>query len=155
MPKVELIYDHDCPNVEAAREQLRRAFQKLGQPPDWQEWNRAASSSPDYARQYGSPTILVDGKDVTGALPQEGDDSCRVYPSPRDGFQRVPTVDVIASTVRNGVTPSETDGGLRSWLTVLPAVGVAMLPNLTCPACWPAYAGLLSTIGLGFLTETT
>jgi hypothetical protein len=26
-----------------------------------------------------------------------------------------------------------------------------MLPKLACPACWPAYAGLLSSIGLGFL----
>jgi hypothetical protein len=35
MPKVELIYDDDCPNVEAARQQLRRAFQELGQSPAW------------------------------------------------------------------------------------------------------------------------
>jgi hypothetical protein len=26
-----------------------------------------------------------------------------------------------------------------------------MLPKLACPACWPAYAGLLTSIGLGFL----
>jgi hypothetical protein len=26
-----------------------------------------------------------------------------------------------------------------------------MLPKPACPACWPAYAGLLSSIGLGFL----
>ena len=34
---------------------------------------------------------------------------------------------------------------------ILPGVGVALLPKLTCPMCWPAYAGLLSTLGLGFL----
>ena len=33
----------------------------------------------------------------------------------------------------------------------LPGLGVALLPKLTCPMCWPAYAGLLSTLGLGFL----
>lgn len=33
----------------------------------------------------------------------------------------------------------------------LPGVGVALLPKLTCPMCWPAYAGLLTTLGLGFL----
>lgn len=33
----------------------------------------------------------------------------------------------------------------------LPGVGISMLPKLACPACWPAYAGLLSSIGLGFL----
>lgn len=34
---------------------------------------------------------------------------------------------------------------------VLPGVGVTLLPKLTCPLCWPAYAGLLTTLGLGFL----
>ncbi|MEJ2452322.1 MAG: hypothetical protein P8047_16965 [Gammaproteobacteria bacterium] len=36
----------------------------------------------------------------------------------------------------------------------LPTVGVALLPKLTCPACWPAYAGLLSTMGIGFFDYT-
>jgi hypothetical protein len=36
---------------------------------------------------------------------------------------------------------------------VLPGVGSALLPKLACPACWPAYAGLLSAAGLGALIE--
>lgn len=36
----------------------------------------------------------------------------------------------------------------------LPTVAVALLPKLTCPACWPAYAGLLSSMGLGFFNYT-
>lgn len=43
----------------------------------------------------------------------------------------------------------------RSWLAVVPAVGVALLPNMVCPACWPAYMGLLSSFGLGFMVKTT
>jgi len=42
----------------------------------------------------------------------------------------------------------------RTWkngLLALPSVGASMLPKLACPACWPAYAGLLSSVGLGFL----
>src|SRR5260370_37836032 len=45
----------------------------------------------------------------------------------------------------------------RTWkqsLLALPGVGVAILPKLACPLCWPAYAGLLSSIGLGFLIST-
>lgn len=72
MSNVELIFDAHCPHVEAARQQLRQVFQKLGQPPDWQEWDRAAPSSPQHVRQYGSPTILIDGKDVIGAAPSDG-----------------------------------------------------------------------------------
>lgn len=32
--------------------------------------------------------------------------------------------------------------------------GVAALPVLTCPACWPLYAGLLSALGLSFVDYT-
>ncbi len=42
----------------------------------------------------------------------------------------------------------------RAWkqgLLALPGVSVSMLPKLACPACWPAYAGLLASVGLGFL----
>src|SRR5258707_11756542 len=45
----------------------------------------------------------------------------------------------------------------RTWkqsLLALPGVGVPMLPKLACPACWPAYAGLLSSVGLGFFIST-
>lgn len=36
-------------------------------------------------------------------------------------------------------------------LLTIPGVGILLLPKLACPLCWPAYAGLLSSIGLGFL----
>ena len=45
----------------------------------------------------------------------------------------------------------------RTWkesLLALPGLGVSILPKLACPACWPAYAGLLSSVGLGFLIST-
>jgi len=45
----------------------------------------------------------------------------------------------------------------RTWkqgLLALPGIGVSILPKLACQACWPAYAGLLSSVGLGFLIST-
>ena len=39
----------------------------------------------------------------------------------------------------------------RQGLVAVPSIGFSMLPKLACPACWPAYAGLLTSIGLGFL----
>ena len=39
----------------------------------------------------------------------------------------------------------------RQSLLALPGVCVSVLPNLACPVCWPAYAGLLTSVGLGFL----
>lgn len=46
----------------------------------------------------------------------------------------------------------------RTWeqgLLALPGIGVSMLPKLACPLCRPAYAGVLSSIGLGFLITKT
>jgi mercuric ion transport protein len=45
----------------------------------------------------------------------------------------------------------------RTWrqgLLAVPGIGVAMLPKLLCPFCWPLYAGIVSSIGLGFLIGT-
>ena len=42
----------------------------------------------------------------------------------------------------------------RTWkqnLLAAPGIGLSLMPKIACPACWPAYAGLLSSIGLGFL----
>lgn len=46
-------------------------------------------------------------------------------------------------------------GTWRRSLAAVPGVGISLLPKITCPACWPAYAGLLSSIGLGFLVPNT
>jgi mercuric ion transport protein len=39
----------------------------------------------------------------------------------------------------------------KQGLLALPGVVVSMLPKLMCPACWPAYAAPLSSVGIGFL----
>lgn len=42
----------------------------------------------------------------------------------------------------------------RHATALVPGVGVSLLPKLTCPLCWPAYAGILSALGLGFLINS-
>src|SRR5438128_8146057 len=44
---------------------------------------------------------------------------------------------------------------LRQTLLAMPGIGVALLPKLFCPLCWPLYAGVVSSVGLGFLVGTT
>ncbi len=39
----------------------------------------------------------------------------------------------------------------RQSILTVPSIGVSVLPKLACPACLPAYTGLLTSIGLGFL----
>ncbi|MCH7686228.1 MAG: MerC domain-containing protein [Planctomycetes bacterium] len=160
MATVELIYDNDCPNVDDAKAQLRRAFAEVALPPRWDEWDRHDPASPPHVRTYVSPTILVDGKDVAGVSQSDGADCCRLYTDGAGRLQGVPSVETIASALRSSASSvagngSTQAGGSRSGLAVLPAAIVALLPNVTCPACWSAYAGLLSSMGLGFLTKTT
>jgi len=40
-----------------------------------------------------------------------------------------------------------------SSLAVLPGIAASLLPAGLCPACWPAYAGLLSSFGFGFFLD--
>ena len=97
---VELVYDRDCPNVDAARAALRCAFAEVGVAPAWGEWDRSVRESPSYARGYGSPTILVNGKDVAGAEPNTGADCCRLYTSDEGGLRGVPSVEQIVAAMK-------------------------------------------------------
>jgi hypothetical protein len=41
----------------------------------------------------------------------------------------------------------------RLGVLAIPAALASTLPVLGCPLCWPAYAGLLSSLGVGFLAS--
>jgi len=146
---VELIYESSCPNVAAARTALLSAFADAGRTPQWQEWEVGSEDAPAHVHGYGSPTILVGGRDVAGDGPDRADMCCRVY----DAGQRVPPHNRIVAALRGGGAPAS-PGRVTRTIAMLPGIGVALLPKLTCPACWPAYAGLLSALGLGFFDYT-
>lgn len=148
--KVELIYDRDCPNVVEARLQLSRALADCGLSTTWTEWDRGDEQSPPHVRHYGSPTILVNGTDVAGAAPSDGADCCRLY-QVADGYRGAPSVDMIASALRDTCCKRDRSSRLRGSLALIPAIVIASVPNLACPACWPAHAGVLASLGLGFL----
>lgn len=95
---VELIYDTDCPNVEASREALREAFRIAGLQPAWTEWDRTAPDGPAYAQRYGSPTILVNGRDIAGA-PGNEESCCRLYNNGGRGLEGVPSAERIAEAL--------------------------------------------------------
>jgi len=97
--RVELVTDKDCPNAEAAREQLRRALEDAGLPLEWEEWDRESPEAPAHVRQYGSPTILVGGHDVAGEGTQSAAKSCRVYQT-GEGVRGVPSVEMIVAALQ-------------------------------------------------------
>ncbi|HJX17633.1 MAG TPA: MerC family mercury resistance protein [Acidiferrobacterales bacterium] len=155
MPTIEFLYDRDCPNVSDARAALRRVLENAGMPLHWQEWERNDPTAPVHARRYGSPTILVDGMDIAGECPSD-EPSCRIY-APEPGRHRgVPSMEMImlALKPRSSVNNANIARRGAGVLAFLPAAGTALLPKLTCPACWPAYAAVLSSLGLGFVDYT-
>lgn len=151
MAAVELLYFADCPNVPAARKQLRRAFDAVGASPRWIEVDVASETAPAHTRGYGSPTILVNGREVTQTSPGNGA-SCRIYAG--SDVRGVPPLEAIVAALRASPTAPPT-AGAASALAVAPGALLAVLPVVSCPSCWPAYAGVLSSLGVPFLMAAT
>ncbi len=153
--EVELIWQRDCPNVTAARQNLMRAFSVAGVPARWREWCVDETGCPEYARAFGSPSILVNGVDVAGH-PAGNGQSCRLYHAADGALLGAPSADVIAASLRPPAQLPPSSGDRISWkrlAAAAPAFGVALLPKIACPACWPAYAGVLSSLGVAFLID--
>ena len=152
MRAIELIFDRDCPNAEVARQNLGDALVAAGLPPRWTERDRADPDGPPHVQRFGSPTILIDGRDVAGQDPTDGTSSCRLYATGSGQMSGVPPIELIAAALGDG-------GGKKfQWrgvLSVVPGFGASFLPVGLCPACWPAYAGVLGSLGLGSLLKTT
>jgi len=149
---VELLSDRDCPNVAATRSRLLAAFAQAGVPARWSEWDLAAAETPAAHRGRASPTVLVDGRDVLGADAAGDGPGCRLYRDASGALDPAPPVEALVRALRaSGDGPRRR--GVAGGLAALAGIGPALLPKLACPACWPAYAGLLSTLGLGFLLE--
>jgi hypothetical protein len=81
--RIELVYFDGCPNADRARANLEAA---LGAG-SWREWNLSSGDTPERFRRHGSPTVLVDGRDVTGEGEANAAMACRA-----DG---VPSVELI------------------------------------------------------------
>lgn len=99
MPTVELLYFPTCPNVPAAREQLGRALAAAGLSAAWSEIDVTSDDAPAHLRGYGSPTILVDGRDVAGGAPSSACASCRVYIGSE--VRGVPPLDAIVAALKS------------------------------------------------------
>ncbi|MFO0601111.1 MAG: MerC family mercury resistance protein [Myxococcaceae bacterium] len=145
MPRVELLYFPGCPNLENARTQLSRAMVASGLRAAWSEVDVTSAAAPPEVRGYGSPTVLVDGVDVTGGSASAGA-TCRLYPGSE--VPGVPPLAAITAALRGGGGSSR-----AASLAAVPGVVFSFLPVVGCPACWPAYAGVLGSLGVPFLMD--
>ena len=103
--RVQLLYFEGCPHVDATRRVLRRALEVAGVGEVVvEEIDVEAPSTPAHFRDWGSPTILIDGVDVVGERVPSGR-SCRLY---RDtGQAGVPSENVIEEQLRRAQGKNE------------------------------------------------
>jgi mercuric ion transport protein len=151
--RVELIYDTDCPNVAETRTNLLGAFAAARVEAKWTEWERSSPSCPAYVAGFGSPTVLVEGRDVAGENPGGHTSCCRLYASAEGRYSGAPSVDLIKASFAPAIPTARTSDWKRSFFAV-PGIVLSVLPFGGCPACWPLYGGVLSAMGLGFLLSS-
>lgn len=80
--RIELIYFEGCPHVSRARANVRAALDAAGLDVPLREWNLDDATAPAYVWQHASPTVLVDGRDVTGHVAFADAVSCRAEGAP-------------------------------------------------------------------------
>ena len=123
MTEITLIYDADCPNADQARINLRRVLEMAGLPGRWREWVRTDMATPHDLRRFGSPTILVGGRDVAGGEPLDGTGACRIYQDENLQRRGVPGVSIIFAALHGKPEESVPPGaraGLLSRTALIP-----------------------------------
>ncbi len=92
---VQFLAFDGCPLADAARANLEKALADCGMS-GYEEIDILDPGTPDDLPGWGSPTILVNGVDITGQ-PKGNNVSCRVYP----GSDGVPSSTTIAASIRS------------------------------------------------------
>ncbi len=137
--KIQLLYFECCPNVDAARTALREALAAEKRDLPIEEVDVERPDTPEWARGWGSPTILIDGMDITGQE-RSNASSCRLYAG------GAPSVEAIRARLTGAreVAP-------RSDRVALPMVGAAIAAIAASACCLlPAALALLGISGAGF-----
>jgi len=105
---IELVYEQTCPNIQLARDHLTKALKLLGYKTSWLEWEVTDPDCPDYAHGLGSPSILVNGKDVGDITVTGHDFSCRVYADEQGKTCGAPSVKALIKAIGNADTGLQT-----------------------------------------------
>ena len=91
---IQLLTFSGCPLAEPAKENLKQALAEC-EIETFEEFDILDPSSPADLRDWGSPTILINGEDATGAS-KGSSVCCRVYETP----DRVPDIQSIIDCLR-------------------------------------------------------
>ena len=141
--KIDLLYFKGCPNVDKARDYLKKALVQLSLPAEWNEIDVENPKTAPHLKGFPSPTILVNGFDiVTGLESVPGSSACKIG--------GVPETAKIVESIKKSLAPKK---GVIAFFAAIPATLIAVFPTVFCPACYPALAALLSSFGLGFFAS--
>lgn len=99
--QIDFIWDSDCPNAEAARQNLEAAIAATDIWTDVREWRTGDPNTPEKYRRYGSPTILIEGRDLLGKNGSGEHRCCRLYPSGDGGLATAPSTEYICSKLES------------------------------------------------------
>lgn len=97
--KVQFIYETTCPNAEATRKLLAEVLNELNLKIDVEEIDKSITGAPNFAQQYGSPSILVNGKDVVDSVGKSGN-ACRIYENSDGKLTGIPPRDSIVKALQ-------------------------------------------------------
>ncbi len=141
--KIQLLHFQGCPNVDLARAAARDAIAAEQLDLAIEESDVEGPAAPAWARGWGSPTVLVDGEDVSGqsAPVSSESSSCRLYAG------GAPSVDVIRARLRgarDGGNPQPRRGVA---LPMLGAVTAAIAASACCVI--PAILAIVGVSGAG------
>ncbi len=89
--RIELIYFDGCPHAERARANIHSALRLTGMRAEVIDREQGDPAVPAHVMEYGSPTVLVEGNDVTGAVNGGTAASCRA--------EGAPTVELIRAAL--------------------------------------------------------
>ena len=102
--RVQLLFFEGCPHVDATRQVLRQALESVGLGEvALEQIDVDAASTPAAFRDWGSPTILIDGLDIAGERGPSGR-SCRLYGNA--GKSGVPSKELIEEQLHRAASQS-------------------------------------------------
>ncbi|MBI2856858.1 MAG: hypothetical protein HYX95_00940 [Chloroflexi bacterium] len=98
--RVQLLRFPDCPDAAAAGVALRRVLAECNLPAEFEEIDITAPGTPEALARWGSPTILINGKDLVGETPSGP--TCRLYATP-EGVAGVPPDNLIREKLQTAL----------------------------------------------------
>ena len=99
---VQFITFSGCPNASAARSLIERAIADAGIVAAIEEVDTLLPDTPAPLREWGSPTILLNGEDVGGKREPTGP-GCRLYRDDDGRIQGVPPQGLLLAALQRAI----------------------------------------------------